>query len=395
MSDKDPIALVSQIAASMEQMKKDSADTMAALKEATASAGKDAKDAIAKADELAAKVISASAAITDMEQKLADKVQAGKAAPETLGSMVIKSDAFKQFASGHTNKLRIQANTITGQEGSPAVNSDTLVPAQRLAGIVPGAFRALRVRDVLPSGVTTSNAIEYTRELAFTNAAAETAEGATKPEATLTFELASTTVKTIAHWIKVSKQVLEDSAALESYINTRLSYGVDLRYDAQLLTGNGTGQNISGILDSGNYTAFTPVTGETELDSINRAMTAVRLADYNPTAVMLNPTDWGKIERAKVGTGDARYVVGNPTGVMGPVLWGLPVVVTNNLTAGQFVVGAFDIAYQVFDRSGTVVEMFEQDDTNVQKNLLTVRAERRGALAVYRPASVYAGSLVA
>jgi HK97 family phage major capsid protein len=129
--------------------------------------------------------------------------------------MVIKSEGFKQYAQGNSSKFRIEANTITGQTGtSPPTNSDTLVPAQRLPGIIPGAFRALRVADVIPQGTTTSNAVEYTRELAFTNAAVEVAEGDNKPQSSLTFELVSAPVRTIAHWLKVSKQVLDDAPAL-------------------------------------------------------------------------------------------------------------------------------------------------------------------------------------
>lgn len=349
------------------------------------------KEALNRANDLATQIGAISTQIVELEQKLSDDVIQGKEKIQTLGNMVIKSEAFKQYAAGNTSRFRIEANTIIGQEGSPPENSDTLVAPQRLPGIIPGAFRALRVRDVIPQGATSSNMVEYTRELAFTNNAAETAEGAAKPESAITFELTQAPVRTIAHFLKVSKQVLEDAVALQSYIDTRLRYGVDLRYDAQLLNGNGTGQNISGITKSGNFTAFTPTSGDTALDSINRAIYSVLSADYAATAVMLNPTDWGKIERLK--GSDNHYVIGNPQGIMGPTLWGLPVVVTNNLTAGKLLVGAFNISHQVWNRSGTVVEMFEQDEDNVQTNLVTVRAEARGCLATYKPASVYYGNL--
>ena len=389
----DAIDLVKGVQASIEKMESENKTVLAALQESTKNNGQMTKDAIAKADAAADEISKVSASILEMEQKLSDKVKAGSAAPETLGRMVTKADAYKQFANGEIQKMRVQANTITGQDGSPPVNSDTLVQADRLAGIVPGAFRSLRVKDVLPVGTTSSNAVEYTRELAFTNNAAETAEGAQKPETVLTFELVTANVATIAHFIKVSKQVLDDASALEAYIDNRLRYGVELRYDNQLLNGNGTGQNISGITASGNHTAFTPTTGENALDSINRAIEAVQVADYMPTGIMLNPADWHGIERQKVGTSDDRYVIGNPSGDMGNRLWGLPVVVSNNVTAGKLIVGDFQNAYQVFDRQGTIVEMFEQDSDNVQKNLLTVRAEARGTLASLVPAAVQYGDL--
>lgn len=398
----DPIQLVEQVKNSMEKinashttltdMVKGFSADIENGKKINADALKAANDAASEVQKLADRIIHA-------EQKLADNVQSGKTEVKTLGQLVIASDAYKDFASGVTSRGRfeVQANTITGTEGSPPANSDVLVPAQRLGGIIPGAFRALKIRDLLAQGNTTSNMVEYTRENVFTNGAAETAENNTKPEATLTFDLKTAPVRTIAHFIKLTKQVLEDAPALASYVDTRLRYGVELRIDQQILNGNGTGQNISGLTDkdgtTDNYTAFSPTVGETELDALNRMKYLVAAQDYNATAIVLNPATWGAIERLK-DTQD-RYVIGSPLNPYGASLWGLPVVVTNTMAQGKALVAAFDILAQVWNRSGTVVEMFEQDDTNVQKNLVTVRAETRLALAIYRPASSQYGALTA
>lgn len=391
---QDPAQLVQQATDAIESFKASQKELESALKEQVKSNGEASAQALAKANELAEKLSGFSNQIIDIEQRIADNVKAGKAPMETLGQMVIKSDAFKEYAQGGSSKMKFQANTIIGQEGSPLENSRTLVAPDRLPGIIPGAFRLLKIRDLLPAGTTTSNAIEYVRELAWTNNAAETNEGVAKPQSSLTFELVNAPVKTIAHWLKASKQVLDDAPALQSYIDTRLRYGVDYRIDSQILNGNGTNPNISGLTDSGNYTAFTPTTGENGLDSINRAIYAVYGADYVPTAILMNPADWGALERLKVnGSSDNRYVIGNPNGIMGPMLWGLPVVVSNAVAAGYFMVAAFDIAAQVWNRSGVVVEMFEQDEDNVQKNLLTIRAEARLAVAVYVPAAIRYGAL--
>lgn len=355
------------------------------------SAGAESKSAVEAAEKAAKELKAMGDRLLEIEQKQAEGIKKGYEMPKSLGESFATSDEFKAFAEGRTSKARLEMkNTITGQSGSPAANSDTIVAPQRQVGIVSGAFRTLRIRDVMPSGTTSSNLVEYTRELAFTNSAAETAEGATKPEAALTFELVSAPVKTIAHWLKLSKQVMDDAPALASYVDTRLRYGVDLRIDQQLLNGNGTGQNIGGLAKAGNHTAFTPSSGDNAIDSINRAIYAVAAADYNATAIILNPADWGAIERTK--TNDDAYVFGAPQ-KLAPTLWGLPVIATNTMTAGKFMVGAFDMAAQVWNRQGTVVEMSEADDTNFQKNLVTVRAEARLALAIYRPASIQYGNL--
>jgi HK97 family phage major capsid protein len=403
MTNKTPEELVKDINASIDAMKLEgvriNTELQAATKAATSKADTAAEDsvkALKAANESAEKIIAFSASMNEMQQKLAEGVKGGTVAPKTLGEIIVKSEEFAAFAAGKTQKMRIEANTIIGQEGSPPANSGTIVAPDRQPGIIPGAFRNLKVADFLPQGNTTSNLIQYTRELAFTNGAEETAEGDTKKQSAITFELDSAPVVTIAHFIKASKQILDDSPALQSYIDTRMRYGVDLKFEKQLLVGTGVSQQMGGMTKSGNYTAFTPTTGEMQLDSINRMIEQVETADYAPTGIIMNTADWHAIERLKRDTTYMRnaYVVGDPLGSIGRVLWGLPVVVSNSVTPGKAIVAAFDIAFQIFNRMTTIVEMFEQDDTNVQKNLITIRAEKRAALCAYRPASVAYGLLV-
>ena len=167
---------------------------------------------------------------------------------ETWGDQLVKTDSFKGFAAGSTNKVRIAVkNTITG--------ADATVAPDRKPGVVSGAFQPLTLESFLISLPTTSNAIEFTRENTFTNAAAETAEGVAKPESAVTFTLVNMPVSTVAHWVKISRQLAMDNAALAAYVDLRMRYGVNLRVEAQLVAGNGSAPNISGILDTGNFTA--------------------------------------------------------------------------------------------------------------------------------------------
>lgn len=352
--------------------------------------------AVAKADALAAQVTSLADRMVEAEQKLVKNIMAGKESVQSIGQIYVASNEFKAFASGASSRAKLDIvggfrAAITGQSGSPATNSDVIAAPDRLAGIVPGAFRALRVRDVIPAGQTNSNLVEYTRELAFTNNAAEAAEGATRGESGITFELAQAPVVTVGHFIKVSKQVLSDAPALAAYIDNRLRYGVEVREDSQIINGTGVGQNLKGLSHADNKTTFTPTSGDTEIDSVNRAKSTLAAADYAATALFLNPATWGTIERKKTSYGE--YVVGNPFGQIVPVLWGLPVVVTNSITAGKLLIGAFNVGAMLFDREAVTVEMTNSNDTDFQKGLITLRAEKRLALAGLRPASVLYGSL--
>lgn len=399
----DPIL---ELKEGFEQFKKTQAEATESLKvlvkEQDSGTKEGIKEAQAKAEKLAKEVQALADRLVEAEQKLVSGINAGKTEAKSLGQLIADSVEYKAFASGQSSKVRIETNrqfsvfnnTISGQGGSPVENQDTLVAPDRLSGIIPGAFRSLRARDVIPGGNTNSNMIEFTRELAFTNNAAETAEGANKSESDITFELANAPVRTIAHWLKATRQILEDSPALASYIDIRLRYGVAVRTDLQIIRGNGSGQNLKGITHSDNRTAFTPTSGDIALDSINKAIYQVIGADYAPTAIIMNPSNWGEIERTKVGSSDNRYVIGDPRSALGPILWGLPVIVSNNMLVDYFAVGAFDIAFQLFQRGGVAVEMTGSNDTDFIKNLVTIRAEERLALAGYRPASVRYGKLV-
>jgi HK97 family phage major capsid protein len=339
--------------------------------------------------------------IQEVEQKLAGGFHGDdSAAHKTWGQSMVESDSFKTFAEGgDALRARVEVkNTILGEGGSPQDPVNTIAQADRLPGIVPGAFRALNVLDFVAMGVTGSNQIEYTREASWTDDSAETAEGGAKPESDLTFELVQDPVRTIAHFIKASKQILDDAPMLQSYIDRRMQHGVRARLQEQILKGNGTSPNISGLSDTGRHTAFTPTTGEIALDSLNRAKYAVLGADYSPDFIFLNPADFGAIERVKDSSSSNKYAAGDGAalsyinGGMTPMIWGLPVVTSNDVASGKFYLGDSN-AFQLFMRQGVIVEMFEQDSDNVQKNLLTIRAELRAAMAVYTPTAIRYGDL--
>lgn len=318
----------------------------------------------------------------EIEQK---SVSRNEAQPKfSAGEAFVKSDAFSAMKQGSTGKARIELkNTIVG--------SDAIVAPNRLAGVVDGAYRNLRVADVIPNGNTGSNSIEYTRENVFTNSAAETAEGAAKPESSVTYTLETAPVATIAHWIKLSKQVMDDAPQIASHVDGRMRYGVQYRLDSQIINGLGTGAAIGGILKTGNFTAFTPAAATVPLENVRRALTLVKLADYMPTAIMMNPADCEAIDLDKAT--DGHFRAADPRTGSPMTLWGLPVVETNAVPAGKFITGAMDMALQLWNRQGVTVDLSESDDTNFQSNLVTLRAESRHALTIYRPASIVAGNL--
>lgn len=337
------------------------------------------------------------------QRELADRLtqieQRGTAQPEaksdeSWGAQLVKSDRYAAFAGGQAQKLRVEVkNTLTG--------SDATVAPDRKPGIVAGAFLPFSMEALLPSTTTTSNAIEFTKEASFTNSAAEAAEGTQKGESALTWTLVNMPVSTVAHWIKISKQLAADNTALAAYVNTRMRYGVNQKVDTQLVVGGGVAPALSGTFNTGNYTAhgYTaanitafPATTLKRFALIRKVMGDLYAAGFPATAVVLNPADWAsmEIELMTVAAGQTLFSVGAGGE---PRLFGLPVIQSIGMTAGSFQVGAFGEAYMVYNREGVVVEMSDSDVDNFQKNLVTLRAERRLALATEKPAAVRGGLL--
>lgn len=88
-------------------------------------------------------------------------------------------------------------------------------------------------------------------------------------------------------------------------------------------------------------------------------------------------------------------MLGDPAAATPERLRGLPLVITRAITVGSFPVGNFDMAAQIFDRMGVEVLISTEDSDNFRKNLVTIRAENRLALAVKRPAALITGTLPA
>ena len=315
---------------------------------------------------------------------------AGGPPDESWGAQFVKSDTYKAFQAGNLQKMRLEVkNTLVG--------ADANVAPDRKPGIVGGAFQTLTLESLYMSVPTASNAIEFTRENAFTNGAAEAAEGAQKGEASLTWTLVNQPISTVAHWIKISRQLAMDNAQLAAYVNLRMRYGVQLRVEQQLAVGNGTAPNISGFMNTGNFTAHgyaDAALGSTlkKLVLIRKIMADLWNAGYPADAIVMSPASWALIEIDLFTTaaGQTLYSVSDNGQ---PRLFGVPVVQAIGMAADTVAVGNFAQHGTIHNREGIVVEMSDSDSDNFTKNLVTLRAERRLALATERPAAIRAGDL--
>ncbi|HDU1533242.1 phage major capsid protein, partial [Klebsiella pneumoniae] len=156
----------------------------------------------------------------------------------------------------------------------------------------------------------------------------------------ITFTKETANVKTIAHWIQASRQIMDDAPALESYLNSRMMYGLALVEENQMLNGDGTGDNLQGLnVVANDYETTLNAAGDTGADVLAHAIYQVSLSEFEADGIILNPADWHRIALLKEANGN--YILGGPQAFASKVLWGLPVVSTTAQTAGKFTVGAF------------------------------------------------------
>ncbi|WP_312752110.1 phage major capsid protein [Psychrobacter sanguinis] len=333
----------------------------------------------------------------DAEQKMSRRGQDEGGRTKTIAEQIFENDEFKSLAENPRSgkSIRVAVKDVTSATTDANGSAGALVAPDRQSGILALPEQRLTVRDLIAPGSTNSNSIEYLRETGFTNNAGPQAkEGDLKNESDIKFDDANAPVRTIAHWIRASKQILDDAPMLQSYLEGRMRYGLKLNEDRQLLNGDGTGGNLLGMIPQA--TAFADPASMTEytiLDQLRLAMLQAVLAEYPASGHILNPIDWARIEMTKDTIG--RYIIGDPQGSANPRLWNLPVVDTTAMAQGKFLTGAFNLAAQVFDRMQAAVIISTEDRDNFIRNMVTLLVEERLALAVYRPEALIYGTLTA
>jgi len=332
---------------------------------------------------------------------------------------VRKALANSNGVMGKQNGVKYEGFFGPGPEGEKAVVSSGTAGASYLFNqVMPGIYRPLeaplQMRDVLMNLRTTSDGLTVMQENVFTNNAAEVAEatanngagltGGVKPITDITFTEASFPVRWIAHYVEITRQMLQDLAFMEGYINQRLITGLKRREDAEFLNGNGTTPNLTGILQTagiqslttaGEFTT-TPVANAgaapENLDRLRRAIRKIRWTGLaEPTFIVLNPADAEKIDTLTDTT--KQYLIGGPLAPLQRRLWGLPVVESANIAANTALVGDGTMA-AVVDRMDATIYTTDSHSDYFIRNIFVILAEERVALPVFRPAAFASVQLV-
>lgn len=325
-----------------------------------------------------------SARLDEVEQKAARRGgDGGGDHGKSLGRKFVEQDGLKEFAESGRNGQRFDWETkasITSATTNAAGSVGAGIQAYRDPTITPLPQRRPVVRDLLPVIQMTGGSVEVVKVTGRNNGAAPVAEGAAKPESDMQLALETIPARVIAHWMKASRQVLDDLPQLQGLIDTELLDGLALAEEAQLLNGSGTGQNLNGLIP--NATAFVApfaVSAPTMLDTLGLGLLQSALAEYPATGIVMHPSDWTRITLLK--DADGNYIMGTPGSAIAQRLWGLPVITTQAIAADKFLLGDFPRAATLYDRWSARVEVGYVND-DFTRNMVTVLAEERLAQAI-------------
>lgn len=271
------------------------------------------------------------------------------------------------------------------------------------AGLVDFPFRPLALRDVITIGRTGSDLIEFPRVTGYTSNAAATAEATTtptsfqqagnglKPQSAMALEKVTTSVRTIAHWIPVTRRAISDAPQIQTLIDNFLRVGLEIALEEEMITGDNTGEHFLGLDNTPNITlqAF-----DTDIKTTARkALTKVQVVGRaRATAFVLNPYDWEALDLDQ--DDEARYYFGGPMVLGQKRLWGQPVVESEAVFQGTGYTGDLKQAI-LWDRESATVRMSDGVEDYFVRNLVAVLAELRAAFGVLRPPAIVRMDLAA
>jgi HK97 family phage major capsid protein len=299
----------------------------------------------------------------------------------------INDGAIENIVKGNSRSasFEVKADMTVGADFTGEV-----IPADRVAGYKFDPTRPVHIRQLIPQGSTSSDVIRFVKESGYSNGAATAAEGSTLAQSDFDMTASDSNVRKIGTYFRISEEMLADTPQLTSYISARAPEKLLNVEDTQILTGNGTAPNLSGIItDAADFDVssggafYQSVESANEFDVLVASLNQLALSNYQASYILLHPTDFHKILLLK--DSQNNYLKDQVYSGLQPNFMGVPVIINNAISSGSFLCGNFNVGSQLWIRDNVNVEFFREDGTNVRDGFVTVRVSERIALTNYLP----------
>ena len=334
----------------------------------------------------------------EVENKKPTSQPVYKTKGEVFADALNKSESLKAMKDGSRGNasLEIKADVLISSDFSGANSARDATGVMRVDGIKRDPSNITNMMGIIPVGNTDSNVIRFVKESAYTDNAANTAEGSAPTDSEFQLTAEDAVVQKTTAVMTISQEMLDDTPGLSSYLSQRLPGKINTVIDDQLIGGSGSSPNLLGLLNGGTVFAAggfaNAIESAQELDVLYVAMNQLAIANFAATGIVLNPTDFHKIALLKDTTNE--YLRGNSL-ISADGFFrinGVPVYMNNKLAAGNFIVGDFAQGSQVWQREGLRVDFGYEDGDNFSKYLVSVRGIARIAHSVYLPNAYSRGS---
>jgi len=316
---------------------------------------------------------------------------------QNLVSQIKGIEGFAETVRSHKGATfsvpAFSTKVLTGElDYTDSTTASNVVAPDYQPGIVFDPDRPAHVRDFLPTGVTTSDTIRYIQESNYSDGAGFRNTGSTMGETTFDLEAKDAQVRNISTYVRLTNEMLDDVPGLTSYLSARLPKKIRVKEDDALLYGVDTPFTFTGITESASaYSDALADSNVNRYDVLISAVAQVRDGEYMANAIMVHPDDYYNLLLIKDAYGAYQMPDQFRFGSEVPRIAGVPLVANTAVSTGDFLVGDFALGAQLFDRQQSSIRFFEQDQDNAIRGVITVVANERIALPIYRPTAFVYG----
>ena len=330
----------------------------------------------------------------DEVEKKAGRVQSAQNKEKSFeyhlrSAIAEKQEEFRAMSAGRLKSVSVGLTEKQDDMTTGNTYTGEVIPADRLPGVHFDPDRPQHIRQLIPQITTTSDTIRYVQETAYNDGTAGQVEGQQKGQSDFDLEAKDAPVKTRAAFLRLSRQMLDDTNYLAGHINLRAPKKLFIDEDNQILYGDGTGENIEGIsqVAQSHVQVLDADQIQHKWDAIGNGIAQVRTqsGEYQANRILLNPNDWWNLVIAKDNEG--RYLMPDSVraGAQPFTIGGVQVVANTAVNADEYFIGDFSMGATMAMRQGVTLEFFNQDRDNVVTNQVTVRIEERYALPIHNP----------